>query len=202
MSLYKKIAQKGLDYVSDTELLSLLIGDSANSITDLHEIGKKGFFDLKKDYSLTTQQACKIMAAMEIGRRRRSTQAMEKKKVCSSKDVFNLLSPVLADLLHEEFWVLYLNRSNSIISQKKISQGGVTGTVVDTRLIVKEAINLLASGVALIHNHPSGNTQPSDADKKITEKIKKALELVDIATIDHVIIADQKYLSFADEGIL
>ena len=127
---------------------------------------------------------------------------MERPKITSSKDVYELLFPVLADLPHEEFWILLLNRSNKIIDKIRISQGGTAGTVIDIKMILKNAIEKLASSVIICHNHPSGNTQPSKADIEITGRLKEAARAMDIKLLDHIIIADNLYFSFLDEGLV
>jgi DNA repair protein RadC len=142
------------------------------------------------------------MAAMELGRRRSGTHHMEKVTIKSSESVFSLFHPLLGDLEHEEFWLLMLNRANRVIGRFKVSQGGLSGTVIDTRIILKKALDNLASSIIVCHNHPSGNNQPSDADVKITEKLKKAAGILEIKLLDHIIIADKSYFSFADEGLI
>jgi len=139
---------------------------------------------------------------MELGRRRSGTQQVEKTSIKSSETVFNLFHPLLSDLEHEEFWLLMLNRANRVIGRFKVSQGGLSGTVIDTRIILKKALDNLASSIIVCHNHPSGNLQPSDADVKITEKLKKAAEILEIKLLDHIIIANKSYFSFADEGLI
>lgn len=143
-----------------------------------------------------------IAAALEIGRRRTDEEIEEKTKITSSKNAYSILKSKLSDLPHEEFWVLFMTRSNSVIKTECISRGGISGTVVDVRLILKPAIECLASSIILAHNHPSGNLKPSQEDIYLTKKIKEASKLVDISLQDHLIIGDQTYLSFADEGII
>ena len=147
-------------------------------------------------------KAITLLAALEIGRRRSGMHQVEKVPVKSSDTVFNLFHPLLGDLDHEEFWLLMLNRANRVLGKYKVSQGGLSGTVIDTRIILKKALNNLASSIIVCHNHPSGNIQPSDADVKITGKLKKAAEMLEIKLLDHVIIADKSYFSFADEGLI
>jgi DNA repair protein RadC len=123
-------------------------------------------------------------------------------QIRSSADVFTLMATYVEDLQHEEFWVVYMNRANRVEKIEKISQGGVSGTVTDVRLIVKRGIELLASGMILCHNHPSGNTSPSDSDIRITQKIKEAASLFDMQVLDHIIVSGKDYYSFADSGVL
>ncbi len=210
----EKLLSKGIASLSDAELVAILLatGTKNKSAVDLakqvlsavnnnlHILGKQSITDLKKVDGIGEAKAITIIAALELGRRRNNSE-MERKKITNSKDVFKLFQPLLGDLPYEEFWVLYLNRSNSIIDKEKISLGGTAGTVIDVKIILKHGIEKLASGLILIHNHPSGNVSPSENDKAITRKIKEAGILMDIATLDHVIIGDTQYLSFADEGI-
>jgi DNA repair protein RadC len=139
---------------------------------------------------------------MELGRRRKLAEAEDVFQIRSSKDVADIFQPLLSDLLHEEFWILFLNRSNRVISRMKLSQGGISGTVTDVRIVMKKAIECLASGIIVCHNHPSGNLNPSESDSKITQKIKEAGNLMDIQLLDHLIISDKDYYSFADNGML
>jgi DNA repair protein RadC len=147
-------------------------------------------------------KAINIMAALELGRRRKLSEVIEKGKIGSSRDVYDLFQPLIGDIPHEEFWILYLNRSNKIIDRYKLSQGGVSGTVIDVRMILKDAVQKLASSLILCHNHPSGNLSPSEADRQITRKLKEAATLMDMQVLDHLIITDSGYFSFADEGML
>jgi len=142
------------------------------------------------------------MAALELGRRRKSAGIIEAAKIKSSNDVYTIFNPLLADLTYEEFWLLYLNRSNKILSRHKLSQGGISGTITDVRLLIKKALELLASSIIICHNHPSGNLDPSEADTRITEKIKEAAAYFDISLLDHLIITDNGYYSYADNGMI
>lgn len=213
----EKLMQKGMGSLSDAELLAILIGSGNTEETavelarrilkraqdNLHELGKFSIEELIHNFKgIGEAKAITIAAAMELGRRRKLTQSIEKRQISSSADVYNIFHPILSDLPHEEFWLLILNRANKIIEQVKISQGGVSGTVVDARIILKHAIERLASSVALCHNHPSGNIKPSNEDITITHKLKTVFETVDIDLIDHVIVSGNSYYSFADEGIL
>jgi DNA repair protein RadC len=213
----EKLMQKGTASLSDAELLAILIGSGNTEETavelsrrimkraqgNLHELGKFSIDELIKNFKgIGEAKAITIVAAMELGRRRKLTESIVKKQITSSTDVFDIFHPILSDLPHEEFWLLILNRANKLVEQVKISQGGVSGTVVDARIILKNAIDKLASSVALCHNHPSGNKNPSNEDITITRKLKTAFETVDIELIDHVIISGNSYYSFADEGII
>ena len=143
-------------------------------------------------------KAVVLCSAFELARRRKS-EVVERDKVTSAMDVFNQIAPLISDLNHEEFWVFYLNRANVVLRKEKISSGGVTGTVVDNKIILKKALLNLASSIILVHNHPSGNLNPSIQDKKVTRKMKLACELLEINLLDHLIIAGNSYYSFADE---
>lgn len=147
-------------------------------------------------------KAVSIAAALEVGRRRRMEDTQKITKITSSKDAFELLYPLIGELPHEEFWIVYLNNSNKVIHKSQLSKGGITGTLVDVRLVLKQALELGAVGIILAHNHPSGTLKPSVADKQITEKLKKASEALDIKVLDHLIVTHHQYVSFADKGIL
>ncbi len=139
---------------------------------------------------------------MELGRRRRLEEALEQKKITSSNSVYEIMQPIIGDLGHEEFWILYLNNSNKIIEQYQISKGGITGTLVDVRITLKKALEVGAVSLILVHNHPSGNLKASEADKQLTGKLKTAAASLDIKILDHIIVTEKSYLSFADEGML
>lgn len=212
----EKLLLKGKHSLSDAELIAILIGSGNTAETavelskrilgkvsnDLHELGKLSLKELMKFKGIGEAKAISIVAALELGKRNREAEVIKKEKVTSSRDVAELFQSMIGDISHEEFWVLMLNRANRIISRISISRGGVAGTVVDTRMIFKSAIEHLASSIILCHNHPSGNVQPSDTDIKITKKIKDAGALLEIAVLDHIIVAEKSFYSFADEGIL
>ncbi len=212
----EKLIQKGTASLSDSELLGILIssGTKNKSAVDLgrellglvnnnlNSLGKLSISDLKKLHGIGTARAVTIAAALELGRRRKLAEGPEVPQIKCSKDVADIFQPLLADLLHEEFWILFLNRSNRVISRMKLSQGGISGTVTDVRIVMKKAIEYLASGIIVCHNHPSGNLNPSESDTKITQKIKEAGNLMDIQLLDHLIISDKDYYSFADNGLI
>jgi len=212
----EKVMANGVQYLSDSELLAILLGSGTKNMTavelarqiltgagnNLHELGRQTVGDLLKIKGVGPAKAISLLAAIEIGRRRAGIHHTIKIPVKSSETVFNLFHPLLGDLGHEEFWLLMLNRANRVLGKFKVSQGGLSGTVIDTRIILKKALDNLASSIIVCHNHPSGNNQPSDADVKITEKLKKAAEMLEIKLLDHVIIADKSYFSFADEGLI
>jgi DNA repair protein RadC len=212
----EKVMANGVQYLSDSELLAILLGSGTKNITavelarqilkeagnSLQLLGRKGISELVRIKGVGPAKAITILAALELGRRRAGMQYSEKIPVKSSETVYKLFHPLMGDLEHEEFWLLMLNRANRILGRFKVSQGGLSGTVIDTRIILKKALDNLASSIIVCHNHPSGNKQPSDADVKITEKLKKAAEMLEIKLLDHVIIADKSYFSFADEGLI
>jgi DNA repair protein RadC len=212
----EKLLEKGRAVLTDSELLAILIRSGSREETavelskrilksvnnDLSALSKLSVKDLAKFKGMGEVKAITIVAALEIGRRRAEAQIIEKSKITSSKDVVDYFEGRLVDLHHEEFWILILDRANQIIKSENISKGGITGTVVDSRLIFKSAIENLASGIILCHNHPSGNNQPSQADIDLTQKVKQAGKMFDIQVLDHIIIAGGKFYSFADEGMI
>lgn len=212
----EKLISKGRQALSDAELLAILLASGSKDETavqlaqrmlnengnSINKLAKLQLNDLKKFKGVGEAKAVTIAAALEIGRRRTNEQSEEKTQITSSNVAYQLFNSVLSDLPHEEFWILLLNRNNRVIQKSCISKGGVSGTVVDVRLILKPAIECLASGIILGHNHPSGNLKPSQEDIHLTQKVKQSAKLIDIALLDHLIIGDQNYFSFADEGII
>jgi len=212
----EKLIANGINTLSNAELLAIIIGsgtrvDTAVELSkkilhvvgnNLHELGKLDIPSLKKISGIGPAKAMAIMACFELGRRRDTSGKLTERKICGSKDAFDLFHPLLGDIHHEEFWVLLLNRSNRVIDKVKISQGGISGTIIDTRIILKNAVDRLSSSIILCHNHPSGNLKPSDADIRITNKLKDSAQIMDLNLLDHIIIADNSYFSFADEGLL
>jgi DNA repair protein RadC len=212
----EKLLMKGKAALSDAELIGILIGSGTISMSavdlakvilndvdnNLNELAKLSVKDLQKFKGIGEAKAISIMSALELGRRRKESDLPKKLRITSSKDVYDMMVANLLDLPHEEFWVLLLNRANAVIKKVQISAGGVAGTVADPKLIFKTALENLASSIILVHNHPSGNTMPSQADKELTKKMKEAGKMLDIPVLDHVIFADRLYYSFADEGIL
>ena len=212
----EKLISKGRQALSDSELLAILLASGSREETavqlaqrilqenknSINELAKLQLNDLKKFKGVGEAKAVTIAAALEIGRRRTDESLEEKIKISSSKHAYSILKSKLSDLPHEEFWVLFMSRSNSVIKTECISKGGISGTVVDIRLILKPAIECLASSIILAHNHPSGNLKASQEDINLTKKTKEAAKLMDISLQDHLIIGDQAYLSFADEGML
>ena len=211
----EKLMLKGKTVLSDAELVAILIGSGnrnesavglskrilASVDNNLNALGKLSLKQLMKFKGIGEAKAVAIVAALELGRRRRAEETVELQKITSSKAVFEIMQPIIGELPHEEFWVLYLNNSNKVIYKSQLSKGGITGTVVDIRLIFKTALEQGAIFIILTHNHPSGKLQASDADKDITKKLKVAGEQLDIKVLDHIIITEIGYLSFQDEGI-
>ncbi|RZL33792.1 MAG: JAB domain-containing protein [Pedobacter sp.] len=211
----EKLMLKGKQALSDAELLAILIGSGSrnesavdlskrilSSVNNLKSLGKLTLSQLMQFKGIGEAKAVTILAAMELGRRRGSEDESDLKKITSSKSAFEIMQPIIGDLLHEEFWVLFLNNSNKVIYKSQLSKGGITGTVVDVRIIFKMAFEQNAVSLILCHNHPSGVLQASEADKQITKKIKEAGKMLEINVLDHLIITTYSYLSFADEGLL
>lgn len=212
----EKLIKKGVESLCNAELLAILIGSGTKNKTALElgrqllfsasnnlvELGKMKLEDLIKVKGVGEAKAISLLAAIELGRRSRFAEPLEKARITSSRDSFQIFQPILGDLPHEEFWVMLLNRSNRLIDNVRISKGGISGTVIDAKLILNTAITRLASAIIICHNHPSGNRNPSEADIRITQKIKSAANTMDVSLLDHLIIADRGYYSFSDEGIL
>jgi DNA repair protein RadC len=212
----EKLLLKGRASLTDAELIAILLGTGTASFSaldlakkvlqstanNLDQLAKLEITDLIKTKGIGEAKAITIVAALELGRRRKELAVTEKPKITSSRDVFEQVSSDLMDLPHEEFWIILTNRANRIVKKQQISSGGVAGTVADPKLIFKLAIAELASGLILAHNHPSGNLYASQADIALTKKIKEAGNLLEIQLLDHIIVAGKRYFSFADEGML
>lgn len=212
----EKLLLKGKAALSDAELIGILLGSGSSSLSavdlaklilsqndhNLDRLARLSVHDLMKFKGIGEAKAITIVSALELGRRRKESTPEKRPKITCSKDVYNLIRPNLLDLSHEEFWVIIMNRSNQVIASQPISSGGVSGTVADPKMIFKKALDYLASSIILVHNHPSGNINPSEADKQLTIKMKEAGKFLDIPVLDHVIFTDNNYFSFADEGIL
>lgn len=212
----EKLRDKGKSTLSDAELVAILIGsgnrdESAVDLSkrilasvnhNLNDLGKLSLKQLMQFKGIGEAKAITIAAALELGRRRRAEEAVKQDKISSSKSVFEVMQPILGELPHEEFWILYLNNSNKIITKQQQSKGGITGTLVDVRLVLKTALEVGATALILVHNHPSGTLKPSQADKNLTQKLKSAALSLDINVLDHLIITEKSYFSFADESLL
>ena len=190
----------GNDKESAVELSKRILQKADNSLNKLSRLSVN---DLISSFrGVGPAKAISIVAALELGRRRKQEEVEVKRKIGSSEDAYLQLFPLLADLNHEETWALLLDRSNKVVSTMHVSRGGISGTVVDIRLILREAINHYASGIILGHNHPSGNCVPSRQDSAITRKLKEAAKWMDIVLLDHIIVCGENYYSFADNGII
>lgn len=211
----EKFLLKGKAALSDSELLAILIGSGSRNESavqlcqrilfstnnNLNQLGKLSIQQLTEFKGIGEAKAISIAAALELGRRRRVEETIELNKITSSKAVFEIMQPIIGELSHEEFWVLYLNNSNKVLYKAQLSKGGLTGTMVDTRIIFKTALEYNATSLILTHNHPSGKLQASDADKEVTRKLKLAGQQLDILVLDHIIITETGFYSFNDEGI-
>jgi DNA repair protein RadC len=212
----EKLLAKGKMALSDAELIAILIGsgnreESAVALSkrilkgvhgNINELAKLSVRKLTIFKGIGDAKAISIITALELGKRRQLEAALEKPKISSSKNVANLMQPILGDLEHEEFWVLFLNNSNKVVAKNQVSKGGLTATIVDIRLVFKSALELASVGIIVCHNHPSGKLQPSTSDKQLTQKIKEAGTILDIKLLDHLIITEKGYFSFADENLL
>lgn len=212
----EKLVAKGKTVLSDAELMAILIGsgnrqESAVALSqrmlqsvagNINELAKLSIEKLMTFKGIGEAKAVNIIAALELGKRRQLENLLEKPKITGSKEVFNLMQPIMGDLAHEEFWVLFLNNSNKVLAKHQVSKGGMTATVVDIRLLFKQALELFSVAIIVCHNHPSGKLKPSDADIQLTQKIKNAGNTLDIKLLDHLIITEKAYFSFADEGII
>ena len=212
----EKLMLKGRAALSDAELIAILIGSGTRDLSavdlskiilnsaanNLNELARLTVKDLSKFKGIGEAKAISIVAALELGRRRKEQERPQRARITCSRDAYEEIKPHLLDKPHEEFWILLLNRANEVVRPVQISSGGVSGTVADPKLIFKHALEQLASALILVHNHPSGSLTPSQADKELTKKLKDAGRLLDIPVLDHLIFTDRTYLSFADEGLL
>lgn len=212
----EKLLLKGKAALSDAELIAILLGTGTASMSavdvakkilqhvnnDLNELARLTVKDLTKIKGIGEAKAITIVSALELGRRRKEVTTEERPKITNSKDIYDLLKAEFLDIPHEAFWIVLLNRANRVIKKHQISQGGVTGTVADPKLIFKIALEELASAVVLAHNHPSGNLTASQADIDLTKKLKESGKLLEIQVLDHLIVAGNTYMSFSDEGLM
>lgn len=213
----EKALQKGIESLSNTELIAILLGSGNGQESAIHlaqnilssvgnnldELAKLSLRDLINNFKgVGMAKAVTIKAAIELGKRRAASATMVRNVIRCSNDVFHIFSPIVTDLSHEELWMACLNKANHIIDKCKISQGGISETTVDIRLILKRALSVSATGIIICHNHPSGNLRPSKADDEFTKRIVQAARLMDIHVLDHLIIADKRYYSYADENKL
>jgi DNA repair protein RadC len=212
----EKLLLKGKHSLSDAELIAILIGSGNNRETavelsrrilnetgnNLHELSRVGVKELMKFRGIGEAKALSIVAALELGRRRKESVTVKLDKISTSKDAVEIFQPMLGDYLHEEFWILFLNRANRIIGKDAVSKGGMSGTVVDPKLVFKSALDSKASSIILCHNHPSGNIQPSEADIRLTKNLVEAGRVLEINVLDHIIVTQNGFFSFADEGLM
>lgn len=212
----EKLAAQGRRALSDAELIAILIGSGSTTESavdlskrilnscknDLNALAKLSIQDLSKFKGIGEAKAISIIAALELGRRRKDIDFVETSSITSSRDIYNLLAPYFMDLPHEEFWVLLLNKANKVLEKTLISKGGLASTIADPKIIFKAALDHQAANVILAHNHPSGNLKPSNADVSLTKKLTEGAKLLDLAILDHLIFTDKGYFSFADEGLL
>ncbi len=213
----EKLMQRGISSLTDAELLAILIGSGNRDETavelsrrilrsahdNLDELGRFSIEELIANFKgVGEAKAITIVAALELGRRRKHAESLEREQIITSRDIFELFHPLLSDLPHEEFWLLLLNNANKVLGQVKLSSGGINGTGVDTRMALKAALDKMAVLVAICHNHPSGSTKPSPQDKQLTQKLQKAFQALEINLVDHIIVGRNDYYSFADVGEL
>lgn len=212
----EKLLLKGKSALSDAELIAILLGSGTTSVSavdvaknilqavrnDLNELARLTVKDLTRIKGIGEAKAITVVSALELGRRRKEAANEERPRITGAKDIFDLLKSELLDLSHEVFWIVLLNRANRVIGKHQVSQGGVAGTVADPKIIFKLALEGLASGIILAHNHPSGNLNASQADIDLTKKLKEAGKLLEIQVLDHVIIAGNNYMSFTDTGLM
>ena len=212
----EKLLLKGKSVLSDAELVAILIGSGTRDLSavdlakqilngvgnNLNELGKQNVSDLCKFKGIGEAKAVSIITALELGLRRRVAGALVRNKISSSKDVYEIMLPHIGDLMHEEFWVLFLSNSNHVLSKSQVSKGGITGTLADVRTIYRNAITNNCTSIVACHNHPSGQLKPSEADKRLTQKIREAGVLLNVKLLDHVIVSEKGFYSFADNSIL
>lgn len=212
----EKLLNKGTEALSNAELLAILIGSGSRkeSAVDLCKrilesvdnsldvLGRKTVLDYMQFNGIGEAKALTIVAAMELGRRRKLSEVQNVKQIKASCDIFDIMQPILADLEHEEIWAIYMNRANRVLNKRLISSGGLVSSVFDVRIVIRHAILMNATVLALCHNHPSGNAKPSHSDKMITDMLKKACGYFDISFIDHLIVAGNNFYSFSDAGEL
>lgn len=212
----EKLMGKGKIALSDSELIAILIGSGTRDVTavdlakqilqsannNLNQLGRLNVKQLCKFKGIGEAKAISIITALELGKRRKETEGFQKPKISSSKDAFTILQPFIGDLHHEEFWVLFLSNANKVLKKEQLSIGGMTGTVADVRKIYKSALEESATAIIIAHNHPSGTLRPSQADIQLTKKVKDGGNILDIKLLDHLIVTEKSYYSFADEGTL
>ncbi len=212
----EKMLLKGRNALSDAELLAILIGSGtvgesavalaqrilAQADGNLHELGKRSIKELQRFKGVGEAKAITIVAALELGRRRQLSDLRERPRIANSRDAFNIIAPLLTDLHHEEFWLLLLNRNNEVFARERLSTGGMAGTVVDIKIVLKTALDARAAAFVAVHNHPSGSLNPSAEDISLTKRLQQAGQIIDLPLLDHLIVSERGYYSFADQGQL
>jgi len=212
----EKLMLKGKAVLSDSELIAILISTGTKELSavdlakqillsvkyDLNHLGRLSVKELCNFKGIGPAKAISIITALELGKRRKDSETPELNKITSSRDAYNILNPLIGDLMYEEFWVLYLARSNRVVHKEQLSKGGIDSTAADVRKLYKTALEHNATGVIVAHNHPSGNKKPSHIDIRLTKKIKDGGFILDVKLLDHIIITDKDFYSFADEGAL
>ena len=210
----EKLMKKGATALSDAELLAILIGSGNTEETavelcrrilndnhnNLNELARLSISDLERYKGIGEAKAITLISALEIGKRRRTQEVLERQKITESRDLFELFGPIMEDLNHEEFWIVFLNGANKVMETTNLTKGGMRQTVVDVPILLRLALEKSAHAVAVAHNHPSGESNPSREDLSITQKIKNGCEAIGVRFLDHIIIAGRSYYSFADEG--
>jgi DNA repair protein RadC len=212
----EKLLYKGYQALTNAELVAILLGSGTrresavnvaqrllgNADNNLDSLGRFSLKKLAEPKGIGQAKAITVAAALELGRRRKHSSGQQAPQVSSSQDVYEYIYPYFADLVHEQFYLILLNRKHTIMTAVNISKGGVSGTVVDPKMVFKAAVDNLCSSLIICHNHPSGNKKPSDEDKRLTRKLQDGGECLDIKVLDHLIVTDKDYLSFADEGLM
>lgn len=212
----EKLQNKGRQSLSDAELLAILLGSGSRNESavalaqrilssvgnNLNELGKRSLAELMKFKGIGEAKAITIAAALELGRRRQVSGVLDRPVITSSSDAYQAIGPILTDLPHEEFWMLLLNKGNKVIGREKMSTGGTDATIVDAKIVFRKAIEGLATAIIVCHNHPSGNLRPSQSDLDLTRKLKEAGDIIGLKVLDHLIVSDGGYYSFADEGVM
>ena len=212
----EKMMLKGCHALSDAELIAILIGSGtvgesavalaqrilAQADGNLHDLGKRSVKELQRFKGVGEAKAITIVAALELGRRRQLSDLRERPRIVNSRDAFNIIAPLLTDLHHEEFWLLLLNRSHEVFARERLSAGGMAGTVVDIKFVLKTALDARAAAFVAIHNHPSGSLDPSPEDVTLTKRLQQAGQIIDLPLVDHLIVSERGYYSFADHGLV
>lgn len=212
----EKMLLKGREALSDAELLAILLGSGTRGISavdlareilksvhnNLHELGRRSIHDLKQFKGMGEAKAITIAAALELGRRRQVADLRERPSITCSRDAYHFIAPLIADLPHEEFWLLMLNRRNEVIRHERISSGGMHTTTVDPKILFQKALMAQAAAIIAVHNHPSGSPKPSQQDIELTQRLRAAGKALQLPLLDHIIVGERAYYSFADEGLL